>query len=101
MAADMRESIYESMDFGQLALEKLGNVPENFRLYLAGMKPEPPKEWTHMEVVGAEFRSPKSGINQGKLSIMVPGTRRSVKVLRSELDEYRAKQAQSSPEKSS
>lgn len=95
MAADMSESIYEKMDFGQLALEKLGNVPENFRLYVAGIKPEPPKEWTHMEVTGAEFRAPKAGPNQGKLSIMVPGTRRSVQLMRAELEEYRSKQAQS------
>lgn len=44
MAADMREGIYEKMDFGQLALKKLGDVPANFRLYVAGIKPEPPKE---------------------------------------------------------
>ncbi|MBD7959337.1 hypothetical protein [Comamonas avium] len=49
----MRNAIYHKMDFGQLALQKLGQTDPNFRLYLAGIKPEPPKEWTHMEVVGA------------------------------------------------
>ncbi|WP_287919133.1 hypothetical protein [Comamonas sp.] len=92
MTADMRNAIYHQMDFGQLALQKLGQLDPNFRLYLAGIKPEPPKEWTHMEVVGAVFREPKSGPNKGTLSMMVPGTRKSVKLSRSELTEYRANQ---------
>lgn len=92
MAADMREGIYEKMDFGQLALKKLGDVPANFRLYVAGIKPDPPKEWTHMEVTGAEFREPKSGPNKGKLCIIVPGSIRSTKLMRDELDAFRAKQ---------
>lgn len=93
MAVDMREGIYEKLDFGQLALMKLGEIPENFRLYVAGIKPEPPQEWTHMEVAGAEFREPKSGPNKGKLCIMVPGSRRSLKLMRDELESFRAKQA--------
>ncbi len=92
MTADMRNAIYHQMDFGQLALQKLGHTDQNFRLYLAGIKPEPPKEWTHMEVVGAVFREPKTGPNKGTLSLMVPGTRKSVKLTRSELAAYRASQ---------
>lgn len=92
MTADMRNAIYHQMDFGQLALQKLGQTDPNFRLYLAGIKPEPPKEWTHMEVVGAVYREPKTGPNKGTLSLMVPGTRKSVKLSRSELDAYRASQ---------
>lgn len=90
MTADMRNAIYHQMDFGQLALQKLGQLDPNFRLYLAGIMPEPPKEWTHMKVVGAIFREPTSGPNKGTLSMMVPGTRKSVKLSRSELAEYRA-----------
>lgn len=89
MTADMRNAIYHQMDFGQLALQKLGQTDPNFRLYLAGIKPEPPKEWTHMEVVGAVFREPKTGPNKGTLSLMVPGTRKSVKLSRNELAAYR------------
>ena len=92
MTADMRNAIYHQMDFGQLALQKLGQTDANFRLYLAAIKPEPPKEWTHMEVVGAVFREPKTGPNKGTLSLMVPGTRKSVKLHRTELDAYRGSQ---------
>lgn len=95
MAVDMRVGIYNDSDIGQLALQKLGNVHQNFRVYCVGIKPEPPKEWTHVEVVGAEFREPKSGPNKDKLSIMVPGTRRCLKLTRQELDDYRAKKAES------
>ena len=97
MAADMRDAIYHQMDFGQLALQKLGQTAPNFRLYLAGIKPEPPKDWTHMEVVGAIFRAPLSGPNKGTLSVMVPGTRKVVKLSRSELDAYRNSQKAISP----
>ncbi len=87
MSADMRVGLFEETVFGQLALKKLGKVPENFRLYVAGISPQPPKAWTHMAVTGAEFRESKSGPNKGKLNIMVPGTSRTVRVPRSELQE--------------
>jgi hypothetical protein len=95
MPACMREKTYEKFDFGQLALQKLQSikpVPENFRLYVAGVKPEPPKEWTHMEVIGAEYREATKGINKGKLCVMVPNSKRGVKLTRAELEEFRLKQ---------
>lgn len=93
MGADMRNGIFEAMPFGQLALEKLGAVPDNFRLYVAGIKPEPPKEMTHMEITGAQFRESKSGPNMGKLNILMPGTRRTVRVTRSEIENFMQKTA--------
>lgn len=45
-----------------------------------------------MEVTGAEFREPKSGPNKGKLCIIIPGSIRSTKLMRDELDAFRAKQ---------
>lgn len=89
MGADMREDHFGETAFGKLALEQLGSVPENFRLYEAGMLPEPPMEWTHMRVSGAEFRESLSGPDKGKLNIMVTGTRRTVNVPRSEIEQFK------------
>lgn len=88
MGADMRVGLYDDSAFGKLALQMLGDVPMNFRLYEAGRVPEPPKEWTHMEVSGAEFRETKSGPDKGKLNVMVPGTSRTVLVPRPDIDRF-------------
>lgn len=78
----MRESPFDSMPFGKAALEMLGPVPENFRLYEACLEPQPPKATTHMRVTGAEFRTAKTGKNKGMLCVMVPGSQRTVRVPR-------------------
>lgn len=82
---DMGEDIFAEQSYGKVALQKLAPVPENFRLYSAGWLGEKPKDWTVMEVTAAEFRVAKSGPNKGKLSIMVPGTKRTVHVTASEM----------------
>lgn len=97
MPVDMREGIFEKYDFAHLAREKLRIKNPDFRIYIAGIKPEPPKDWTHMVVTGAVFREPTKGPNIGKLSIMVPGTQKTAKISRQEIEEYREKVSQAKP----
>lgn len=85
MAMDMEDDIFAKQPYGKVALEKLAPVPENFRLYRAGWLGDKPEEFTVMEVIGAQFRAAKSGPNKGKLSIMVPGTKRTAYVTEAEM----------------
>lgn len=39
---DMTEKIFEVMPYGKAALKKMGDVPENFRLYFAELKGKHP-----------------------------------------------------------
>lgn len=82
---DMEHDVFAEQSYGKVALQKMNPVPENFRLYAAGWLGEKPEEFTVMEVTGAEFRTAKSGPNKGKLSIMVPGTKRTVYVTKDEM----------------
>lgn len=41
MGFDMRDRVLEETSFGVIALRKLGEVAENFRIYEAGRVPEP------------------------------------------------------------
>ncbi|MBN3761103.1 hypothetical protein [Burkholderia sp. Ac-20365] len=84
---DMQRDIFAEMPFGQIALAKLQPSNPNFRLYSAGWLETggPPETWDEMAVTGAEFREAKSGPNKGKLSVMVPNTKRTVHVHRSEM----------------
>lgn len=86
---DLDEDIFAQQPYGKAALQKLGPVAENFRLYSAGWLGEKPKDWDTMEIKGAEFRAAKSGPNKGKLVIEIPGTRRTVYVSRSEMAPFR------------
>lgn len=84
MSCDMTTDVFADTTYGLIALEKLGNVPENFRLYDV--------EWLGdggerkvMRVTGAEFRTAKSGINKGKLSVMVPKSKQTAYVTAEEM----------------
>ena len=84
MSFDMTEKFYEQYPYGKAALKKMGNVPENFRLYSAGLQGRYP-DFHGMEVSGAEFREAKTGKNKGKLYIMIANTRRTVYVSNAEI----------------
>lgn len=75
------EDLLASTSFGKAALQKLGAVPENFRLYSAGWIGKRPEDWKVMRVSGRVFRASKDG----KLDIPVPGTIQSVIVTRDEM----------------
>lgn len=76
--SDMSVNIFKEQSFGKVAMFKIGEVPENFRLYEAGWVGDDPRKSNVMKVTGAEFRVAKSGINKGKLSVRIPGTIRTV-----------------------
>lgn len=82
---DMTHDIFADQVFGKIALRKLSPVPENFRLYMAGWLGDKPSKTGVMEVAGAQFRVAKSGKNKGKLSIMIPGTKRTAYVTADEM----------------
>ena len=82
---DMSERIIEKQPFGKIALQKLGDVPENFRLYYAAWVGDNPQASGTMRVTGAEFRVAKSGPEKGVLSVMVPNTMRTVYVTAEEM----------------
>ncbi len=82
---DMEQDIFAEQPYGKLALQKMAPVPENFRLFYAGWLGTKPEEFTVMEVSGAQFRVAQRGPNKGKLSIMVPGTKRTTYVTKDEM----------------
>ena len=84
----MTIDIFAMHPYGKAALKKMGDVPENFRLYCAGWIGSKPEDWKEMDVTGAEFRVAKRGPNKGKLSILIPGTQRKVRVNRKEMEEF-------------
>lgn len=69
---NMQEPTFEKFPLGMAAIKKLGEVPENFRLYYGG--------WYRdgLRFIGAEFAVAKHGPEAGSLSVMVPNTKRSV-----------------------
>lgn len=84
---DMTTDLFAAFPFGQIALEKIKPASPNFRLYRAGWVEtgDGPETWEVMEVSGAEFREATRGSNKGKLSILVPNTRRTAHVHVSEI----------------
>jgi len=84
----MDKDLFADTSFGKAALKKLGPVPENFRLYSAGWLGAKPEDWDTMKVTGAEFRVAKRGKNAGKLSVMIPGTCRTVYVTKEEMGRF-------------
>lgn len=84
---DMQADLFAEFPFGQIALEKIKPVNPNFRLFSAAWIKTGggPETWEVMEVSGAEFRAATRGPNTGKLSIMVPNTKRTVHVHKSEI----------------
>jgi len=89
---DMTGKVMEDTVFGGLALAKMGEVPENFRLYSASRVGVNLQTSIGVEVLGAEFRRAKSGKNRGMLSIEVPGTRRAAFVSNEEIQAVLAKE---------
>lgn len=83
---DMEKDVFADQSYGKAALKKMAPVPANFRLYAAGWLGKKPEDFDVMEVTGAEFRVAKSGPNKGKLSVLVPGTKRTVYVTKAEMD---------------
>lgn len=88
---DMTEDLFASTTFGKIALEKIKPQNPNFRLFCAGwLEDGPPETWETMKVSGAEFREAKTGPNKGKLSVMLPGTKRTVYIHKMELQAHEA-----------
>lgn len=82
MSMNMDDRIWDDMAFGKAALKKMGDVPENFRLFSAGWVGEYPN--CHgMQVTGAEFQRMKRKTTHGK---KIKGTERSVYVSKAEMD---------------
>ena len=77
---NMQKKIVERYPFGKAALNKLGEVPDNFRLYRAGWD----DNRDFMTVYGAEFKADA----QGFLSKKVEGTEKKVVVSVEEINEF-------------
>ena len=86
---DMSESIFEGTSYGKAAMEKFGPVAENFRIYYVGWVEERPEEWETIRITGAEFRKAETGPDQGKLSIKLKGTDKTVYVTREQARKYK------------
>lgn len=76
--------------YGKIALEKIGNVDPNFRLYEVGWLEtgSHPETWDTMECKGALFRVSTRGPRKGQLCIMVPGSKRTAYVTKDEMKAY-------------
>ncbi len=79
----MSTDVFSQTSYGKVALTKMGEVPEDFRLYECGWMDT---ERSVMEVIGAEFRKAKSGKNKGKVSILIKGTEQRVLVTAKEME---------------
>ncbi|WP_305910440.1 hypothetical protein Q9L42_021260 (plasmid) [Methylomarinum sp. Ch1-1] len=82
---DMIDSVFEEQPFGKIALQKLSEVPDNFRLYHAAWLGDDLRYSDTMRVTGAEFRMAKREPEKGLLSKMVPNTKRTVYVSAEEM----------------
>ena len=85
---DMTHKVFETFQYGMIALKHFGDVPENFRIYDAGFEPQPPKLWNGIRVTGAQFEVESEGLNKGKLCKIIPGTIRKCTVTRKEIEEF-------------
>jgi len=85
MSADMENDSFADCPHGKAALRKLGDVPESFRLFYARWLGNDLRNADTMEIRGAEFRRAKSGKNKGKMTVMVPGTERTVFINKSDI----------------
>lgn len=82
MSMEMDDDVWGDALFAKLAMQKMGNVPENFRVYEAGWLGDWPN--VHgMEVKGAEFKRLKRYPSRGK---KIPGTTRTVYISKAELE---------------
>ena len=75
----MSHDVFGNEWYAKIALQKMGVSSENFRIYEVGWCETggPIETWDTLEVIGAEFREARRGPNKGKLSILVPGTKRT------------------------
>jgi len=87
---DMQERIFEETAGGKAAMQKLGEVPDNFRLYAFEWMEEKPEDWDTLKFTGAEFREAKRGPNKGRLSIKLKGTERTVFVNKRDVQQLQA-----------
>lgn len=85
MSMNLDDHLFETMPFGKAALKKLGDVPENFRLYYAGWIGDFPNAHG-MQITGAEFERMKRKTTHGK---KIKGTDRSVYVSVAEINAER------------
>ena len=69
----MTVDIFAEYEYGKEDLRLFSPTSENFRLYKVEAKGN-----GIMKVWGAEFRKAMTGKYKGKLSIMIPGTSRTV-----------------------
>lgn len=86
----MTEDIFAAQPFGILALQKIGPVPDNFRLYEAGWIGSNPSYSRIMKVTGCEFREAKSGPRKGELCMPVKGTTKVAYITNEELAIFKA-----------
>lgn len=83
MSMDMDNDVWGDALFSKIALQKMGEVPENFRIYQAGWLGDFPN--CHgMEVKGAEFKRLKRTPSRGT---KITGTTRTVYISKQELKE--------------
>ena len=88
MSANMEVDVFAKTAYGKAALQQLGSVSKNFRLYYAGWIGNDPSQWKAMKITGAEFRVAKKGKHAGKLSVKVQGTDRTVIVTVDEMNKF-------------
>jgi len=82
------DDIFKDLPFGKVAINKMGNVPDNFKLFNAELIEDCPG---NIKVTGAEFREAKTGPRKGQLVIEIHNTRKSVIVTKEETEAYRWK----------
>lgn len=85
---DVSEDVFAKTSYGKAALNKLAPTPDNFRIYEAGWLGRHLREFKVMKVTGAEFRLAKTGLNAGKMSIMVKGSKRTVYLTKDEIGKF-------------
>lgn len=83
MSLNMDDMSWHQTAFGIAALKKMGDIPENFRIYFAGWKGEYPN-YHGMEVTGAEFKRMKRKTTHG---VKIKGTERTVYISKAEIQQ--------------
>lgn len=89
MGMDMTIDVFADQSYGQVALKKIASDDPNFRLFEAGWLGNG-QQRDVMEVKGGVFRAALSGINKGKLAILVPDTTRTAYVTSQEMTDFKA-----------
>lgn len=81
--------------FGGSAIEraminKIGKMPDNFRVFCAGWIGKTPADWKTMSITGGLFEPISRGKNKGRMLKQVSGTKRTVVVTREEIQAAQA-----------